>query len=52
MAKFRGVKSRRKFASVHAATHNHVNQDRRINRRGIFRRSRAAAPAERRQIVA
>ena len=46
MAKFRGLKTLQKFASVHASIHNHFNQDRHLNRRDIFKQNRAAALAE------
>ncbi len=52
MAKFRDVKTLQKFASVHALLHNHVNQDRHLNRRDIFKQNRAAALAEWRQLAA
>ncbi len=46
MAKFRGIKTLQKFASVHASIHNHFNQDRHLNRLDIFKQNRAAALAE------
>ncbi len=46
MAKFRNVKTLQKFASVHASIHNHFNQDRRLNRRDIFKQKRSVALAE------
>ena len=46
MAKFSGIKTLQKFASVHASIHNHFNQDRHLNRRDIFKQNRAAALAE------
>ena len=52
MAKFRAVKTLQKFSAVHASIHNHFNQDRHLHRRGIFRRNRSAALAERRQLAA
>ncbi len=52
MAKFRGVKTLKKFATVHASIHNHFNQDRPLNRRDIFRQNRSAALAEWRQLAA
>ena len=51
MAKFRDVKTRHKFASVHASLHNHFNQDRHLNRRDIFKQNRSAALAEWRQLA-
>ena len=51
MAKFRGIKTLQKFASVHASIHNHFNQDRRLNRRDTFKQNRCAALAEWRQLA-
>jgi putative transposase len=52
MAKFRGVKTLQKFASVHASIHNHFNLDRQHIPREIFKKSRAAALNEWRQLAA
>ena len=52
MAKFRDIKTLRKFAAVHASIHNHFNQDRHLNRRTIFKQNRSAALAEWRQLAA
>ena len=52
MAKFRDVKTIRKFAAAHASIHNHFNHDRHLNRRDIFKQNRAAALAEWRQLAA
>ncbi len=52
MAKFRDVRTLQKFAAAHASIHNHFNQDRHLNHRDIFRRNRAAALAEWRQLEA
>ena len=52
MVKFRGIKTLQKFASVHASIHNHFNQDRHLNRRDIFKQNRAAALAERCELMA
>ena len=46
MARFRGIKTLQKFASVHASIHNHFNLDRHLNRRDIFKQNRSAALAE------
>ena len=46
MAKFGGIKTLQRFASVHASIHNHFNRDRHLNRRDIFKQNRAAALAE------
>ena len=51
MAKFRDVKTLQKFAAVHASIHNHFNHERHLNRRDIFKRARAAALAEWRQLA-
>ena len=51
MAKFRDIKTLQKFAAVHASIHNHFNHDRHLNCRDIFKQSRAAALAERRQLA-
>ena len=52
MAKFRDVRNLQEFASVHASIHNHSNQDRHLNSRDIFKQSRSAALAERRELAA
>ena len=52
MARFRDLKTLRKFAAAHASIHNHFNQDRHLNRRDIFKQNRAAARAEGRQLAA
>ncbi len=52
MAQFRDMKTLQMFAAAHASTHNHFNKYRHLNRRGIFKQNRAAAPAERRQPAA
>ena len=52
MAKFRDVKTLQKFAAAHASIYNHFNQDRNLSRRDIFKRNRAAALAEWRQLAA
>ena len=52
MAKFRDVKTLQKFAAAHPSIHNHFNQDRHLNRRDIFKLSRAAAFADWRQLAA
>ncbi len=52
MARFRDIKTLQKFASVHASIHNHFNHDRHLNRRDTFKRDRAAALAEWRQLAA
>ena len=52
MARFRDMKTRQKFAAVHASIDNHFNQDRHLNRRDIFKQNRFTALAERRQPAA
>ena len=52
MAKFRDIKTLRKFAAIHASIHNHFNNDRHLNRRDIFKQNRSAALAEWRQLAA
>ncbi len=51
MAKFKDVKTLRKFASVHASIHNHFNFCRPLNRRDTFKKNRSAALAEWRQVA-
>ena len=52
IAKFRGLKTLQKFASVHASIHNHFNLERHLYRRDIFNQNRATALAEWRQLAA
>ena len=52
MAKFRDMKTLKKFAAIHASIHNHFNQDRHLNRRDIFKQNRSAALADWRQWAA
>ena len=52
MAKFRDVKTLRKFGSIHASIHNHFNLERHLTPREIFKQNRADALAERRQLAA
>ena len=52
MSKFKNFGTLRKFASIHASVHNHFNHERHLNRRGIFKRDRAAALTEWRQLAA
>jgi putative transposase len=49
---FKDVKTMQKFAAVHASIQNHFNQDRQFNRRDIFKKNRAVALAEWRQLAA
>jgi len=41
-----------KFASAHACLHNHLNLDRHLNRRDLFKQKRSAALSEWRQLAA
>ena len=52
MAKFGDAKTLQTFASVHASLHNHVDQDRHLNRRDIVKQNRSAALADWRQLAA
>ena len=52
MTRFRDTKTLQKFASVHASIHNHFNQDRHLTHRDHFKKNRAVALAEWRQLAA
>ncbi len=52
MAKFRNVKSLLKFVSDRASIHNHFNQGRHLNSRDNFKKNRATASAQWRQLAA
>ena len=52
MSRFKDMKTLQKFASVHASIHNHLNQDRHLSRRDIFKQNGAVALAEWRQLAA
>ncbi len=52
MARFRGIKTLQKFASVHASIYNHFNHQRHLNRRDIFKQDRDAALVEWQQLAA
>ncbi|NIA70364.1 hypothetical protein HBA54_17305 [Pelagibius litoralis] len=52
MAKFRNLKTLRKFTSVHASIHNHFNLDRHLNCRETFKENRTAVLAKWRQLAA
>ena len=52
MSRFRDIKTLQKFASSHAAVHNHFNLERHLVSRSIFKQSRSAALAEWRQLAA
>ena len=46
MERFRRVKALQTFSSVHAAVHNHFNQERHLVSREIYKDRRSAAMAE------
>ncbi len=52
MAMFKDVATLQKFAAAPASVHNPFNQDRHLDRRDIFKRNRAAALAEWRELAA
>ena len=52
MARFRDIKTLQKFAAVNASIYNHFNHQRLLNRRDTFKKHRAAALAEWRQLAA
>ena len=52
MSKFRDVKTRQKFGSIHASIHNHSNLDCHLNSRSVFKQDRSDALAEWRQLAA
>ncbi len=52
MQRFRRMRSLQKFASVHASVFNHFNQERSLYSRANFKRNRALALAEWRQLGA
>ena len=52
MARFRDIKTLKKFAAVHASIHNHFNHQRHLTRRDVFKQHRTAALAEWRQLAA
>jgi putative transposase len=52
MQRFRRIRSLQMFASVHASVTNHFNTDRDLTTRAIFKKNRATALAEWRQLGA
>ena len=52
MTKFMHIKTFQKFASAHASIHNHFNLERHLVPRETFKKNRAAALAEWRQLAA
>lgn len=51
MARFRDIKTLQRFAAVQSAVHNHSNLERHHVSRSIFKKRRAAALAEPRQLT-
>ncbi len=52
MLRFRRMKTLQKFSSVHAAFHNHFNQERHLVSRNDYKLRRSAAMAEWEQVAA
>jgi putative transposase len=52
MGKFRSFETLQKFVSAHSSVHNHFSYERHLNRRETFKKNRAAALSEWRQLVA
>ncbi|WP_369914278.1 DDE-type integrase/transposase/recombinase [Maritimibacter sp. 55A14] len=52
MLRFRRMRSFQKFAAVHSSVTNHLNRERSLSSRDIFKTNRAAALAEWRQLGA
>ena len=52
MLRFRQMKSLQKFSSVHAAFHNHFNQERHLISRETYKTQRSAALAEWQSLMA
>jgi len=52
MLRFRGMKTLRKFASVHGQVHNHFNQERHIVDRQSYKVRRSEAFSEWRSVMA
>jgi putative transposase len=52
MLRFRRMRSLQMFVAVHASVFNHFNQERSLTSRTIFKRNRAVALAEWRQLGA
>jgi len=52
MLRFRQMKSLQKFSSLHAAFHNHFNQDRHLINRETYKAQRSVALAEWRSLMA
>jgi putative transposase len=46
MLRFRNMRTLQKFASIHAAVHNHFNHERHLVRRQTYKQRRSAAMAE------
>lgn len=52
MQRFQRMRSLQTFASIHSSVCNHLNSDRTLSSRAIYKLSRTIAPAERRQLCA
>jgi putative transposase len=52
MQRFRSMKTRQKFSSIHAQVHNHFNQERHLVNRDVYKHGRSAALAEWRTLAA
>ena len=52
MLRFRRMKTLQKFSSVHAAFHNHFNQERHLVSREHYKAQRSAALAEWKSLMA
>ena len=52
MQRFRSMKTLQKFSSVHAQVHNHLNQERHLVTRQVYKQRRTAAFAEWRALAA
>jgi putative transposase len=52
MSRFRRMKTLQKFASVHAQVHNHLNQERTLVSREIYKQRCTAALAEWQSVAA
>lgn len=46
MLRFRSMRTLQKFASIHAAVHNHFNHERHLVRRESYKQRRAVAMTE------
>ena len=51
MERFRKMKTLQKFAAVHGTVHNHLNQERHLISRDLYRERRSIALAEWRAVM-